>query len=356
VTGTRRPPGGTALPRSAPLLSGSRGARLIDDYDSVLLDLDGVVYVGPHAVPGAPETIATLRQSDTAVVFVTNNAARTPDEVAAAMTGLGVEAAPADIVTAAQAAARLLCEQVPAGSAVLVVGGAGLRAALKEYDLRPVATVADEPAAVIQGWSPDLAWPLLAEGCVAVASGLPWVASNTDLTIPTPRGLAPGSGAFVNAIATTTRRRPVVAGKPEPPLLEHAVERAGGAHPIFVGDRLDTDIVGAARAGMASLLVLTGVTRPLDLLLADAASRPTHLAADIQGLLDPAPAVSVDGGRASCGGWVTSVGPHIEITGSGDPLDALRALCCAVWAAADERQMPTPDLEAALARLELPAP
>ena len=132
-----------------------------------------------------------------------------------------------------------------------------MRAALEEYELRPVATADDSPVAVIQVVS-DLAWPLLAEGCVAIARGLPWVASNTDATIPTARGLAPGSGAFVDAIAGATRRRLVVAGKPEPPLLEYAVERAQATRPLFVGDRLDTDIAGAIRVRMDSLLVLSG--------------------------------------------------------------------------------------------------
>jgi glycerol-1-phosphatase len=336
-----------------PLLSGSSGARLVDAYDGVLLDLDGVVYVGPHAVPGAPETISAIRHGNAKLGFVTNNAARTPEQVASALRQLGVEATATDVVTAAQAAARLLADEVPAGAPVLVVGGDGLRAALEEFGLVPVTTVDDDPVAVIQGWSPDLAWPLLAEGCVAVARDLPWVASNTDLTIPTPRGLAPGSGAFVNAIAGATRRRPVVAGKPEPPLLQHATERLGAAHPLLVGDRLDTDIAGAVRVGMDSLLVLSGVTEPIDLLKADATCRPTHVAGDLRGLLAPAPPVSLEPARAECNGWVVSFNARIEIAGEGAPLDGLRALCCAAWSVGDRREMSAGELEAALERLGL---
>lgn len=328
---------------------------LIDGYDGVLLDLDGVVYVGPHAVTGAPDTISVLREAGTGVAFVTNNAARTPDQVASALTEIGVPAAPADVVTAAQAAARLLAERVPAGSPVLVVGGAGLRAALEEYGLRPVATADDSPVAVIQGWSPDLAWPLLAEGCVAIARGLPWVASNTDATIPTARGLAPGSGAFVDAIAGATRRRPVVAGKPEPPLLEYAVERVRATRPLFVGDRLDTDIAGAIRVRMDSLLVLSGVSQPMDLLRADAATRPTHVSLDLGGLLAPAAVIEMDGNRARCCGWTVSVGPPLQVEGAGDPIDGLRALCCMAWAAADLHPVASTELEAALDRTGLAA-
>ncbi len=353
-----QPPSGTApisgsAGQRSPLDAGPGAGRLLDDYDSVLLDLDGVVYVGPHAVDGAAETISMIRKAGVSVVFVTNNAARTPEQVAAALTRLEVDAAPTDVVTAAQAAAHLLADQLSTGAAVLVVGGAGLRAAVEEYGLRPVSTDDDEPAAVIQGWSPDLAWPLLAEGCVSVARGLPWVASNTDMTIPTPRGLAPGSGAFVNAIAGATRRRPVVAGKPEPPLLEDAAQRAGGSRPLFVGDRLDTDIAGAIRVGMDSLLVLSGVTEPMDLLCADPSSRPTHVARDLRGLLAPAAAVSLESGRAACQGWEVSLASPIEITGEGDPVDGLRALSCVVWSAPETRQPTHAELEAALEWLGL---
>lgn len=346
-------PDSAASPATAPL-AGTPRDRLVDAYDGVLLDLDGVVYVGANAVPGAPEAISVLRHDGTGIAFVTNNAARTPDEVASTLIGIGIPAAPTDVVTAAQAAARLLAAQVPAGSAVLVVGGAGLRAALDEYGLRPVGTADDSPVAVIQGWSPDLAWPLLAEGCVAIARGLPWVASNTDATIPTARGLAPGSGAFVDAIAGATRRRPVVAGKPEPPLLEYAVERVHATRPLFVGDRLDTDIAGAVRVGMDSLLVLSGVSRPIDLLRADPAARPTHVSLDLQGLFAPAAVVDLDGQRFRCAGWTVLAGPPLDVDGAGDPTDGLRALCCAVWAA--DRDVPTTELDTALDRIGLPSP
>ena len=317
-------PDSAASPATAPL-AGTPRDRLVDAYDGVLLDLDGVVYVGANAVPGAPEAISVLRHDGTGVAFVTNNAARTPDEVASALIGIGIPAAPTDVVTAAQAAARLLAAQVPPGSAVLVVGGAGLRAALDEYGLRPVGTADDSPVAVIQGWSPDLAWPLLAEGCVAIARGLPWVASNTDATIPTARGLAPGSGAFVDAIAGATRRRPVVAGKPEPPLLEYAVERVHATRPLFVGDRLDTDIAGAVRVGMDSLRSQRG-SRPIDLLRAD----PLH---------GHAVSLAYRGysRRLPWSTWMANASgvrdgrygrPPLDVDGAGDPTTLARAVLC----------------------------
>ena len=138
--------------------------------------------------------------------FVTNNAARTPETVAAHLRELGVEAQPDDVVTSAQAAATLVLGRVGAGAAVLVVGGEGLRAALIERGLRPV-TSADDAVAVVQGFAPDVDWQALAEGTFAVRRGLPWIAANLDSTVPTPRGMAPGNGALVGVIAQTTGRR-----------------------------------------------------------------------------------------------------------------------------------------------------
>ena len=240
------------------------------------------------------------------------------------------------MVTSAQAVATLVAAEVPAGSAVLVVGGEGLVAALVERGLRPVHAAADGPVAVVQGFSPDVGWRQLTEGAYAVRSGLPWFASNLDATIPTPQGLAPGNGALVGVIATATGLRPVAAGKPETPLHDEAVRRTGATDPLVVGDRLDTDIEGANRAGVPSLLVLTGVATPVDLVQAEAAQRPTYVARDLRtGLLDPHPAVVRQGPDGwVCGGWVCTVtGGGIELTGDGDGVDGLRALSVAVWEA-----------------------
>ncbi len=182
------------------------------------------------------------------------------------------------MITSAQAAARLLAERLPPGAPVLVVGGIGLRAAVRERGLRPVTVASDRPAAVVQGYSPGLGYADLAEGALAVAAGAWYVASNADATLPTPRGRQPGNGSLIQVIVTATGRSPVVAGKPEPPLHAEAVARSGARHPLVVGDRLDTDIESAVRSGADSLLVLTGVTSPLDVVLAAAAA-----AADVPG-------------------------------------------------------------------------
>ena len=230
-------------------------------YDVALLDLDGVVYLGDAAVPGAPQALAKAADAGMRLAYVTNNSSRTPSAIAAQIASFGVPATSADVVTSAQAAATLLAGRLEPGSAVLVVGGNGLRAAVRERGFRPVTTALERPAAVVQGFAPGIGYSLLCEGALAVQDGAWFVASNGDATMPTGRGRQPGNGALSQVIVYATGKQPVVAGKPEPPLHAEAVARTGARHPLVVGDRLDTDIEGAVRAGAPSLLVLTGVTR-----------------------------------------------------------------------------------------------
>jgi glycerol-1-phosphatase len=317
----------------APLSSGTP-QPLVTRHDVALLDLDGVLYIGPDAVPGAPAAVAQAARAGLRPAYVTNNASRTPATVAAHLTALGVPAEESDVVTSAQAVATLVAGRVPAGSRVLVVGGEGLCAALVERGLEPTSS-AEGAAAVVQGFAPDVSWALLAEGAYAVTAGLPWLASNLDATIPTPRGIAPGNGALVEVIAGATGRRPdAVAGKPETPLHDEAVRRTGARDPIVVGDRLDTDIEGANNAGVPSLLVLTGVAAPVDIVLAQAGLRPTYVSAGLaDGLLAPHPAVEQRDGAWACGGWQVRSGRRggLEVTGAGTPLDGLRTVCVAAW-------------------------
>jgi HAD superfamily hydrolase (TIGR01450 family) len=267
------------------------------------------------------------------LAYVTNNASRTPAAIAALLTGFGVPATAADVVTSAQAAARMLAERLPPGAPVLVVGGSGLRMALRERGLRPVSTAADHPRAVVQGYSPDLTYSLLEQGGLAVAAGALFVASNADRTLPTRSGSQPGNGAFIQVIATATGVRPLVAGKPEPPLQNESVLRTGAKHPLVVGDRLDTDVEGANRVGLDSLLVLTGVTSPAEAILAPPAQRPTYLAQDLAGLLEPHPDVTRRDEGFSCGGWTACLdGDQLKLAGGGARTDGLRASCAAAWA------------------------
>jgi glycerol 3-phosphatase-2 len=308
---------------------------LASAYDVALLDLDGVVYLGGVAIPGAPEALAKAAASGMRLAFVTNNAARTPSAIAAHLTSLGVTASASEVVTSAQAAARLLAERLPAGAPVLVVGGMGLRAAVRERGFRPVTVASDRPAAVVQGYSPDISYSLLAEAALAVRAGAWFVASNGDLTLPSPRGRLPGNGSLAQVVASAAGHQPVFAGKPEPPLHAEAVARTAAVHPLIVGDRLNTDIEGAVRARVDSLLVLTGVSDPSDAVCAPAHQRPVYLAEDLGGLLTPHPPVSYVSERYRCGGWRAHVDPDgsAVLDGQGEPIDGLRALCAAAWSA-----------------------
>lgn len=313
-------------------------------YDTALLDLDGVVYAGGEAVPHAAESLHAARRAGMRLAYVTNNAARTPQTVADHLTRLGVPAAPEEVVTSAQAVARLIAEQLPSGARVLCAGGEGLRVALRERGLRPVASADDAPQAVVQGYGgPAMPWGMLAEAALAVQRGLPWFAANLDLTIPGERGITPGNGTAVEVVRMATGRRwePEVAGKPRPPMHRESILRTGARRPLVVGDRLDTDIEGAHAGGVDSLLVLTGVTDPAQLLAARPGHRPTYVAADLRGLVARHPQVVRDGGGYRCGGWRASVAEaRLRLEGlegpGGDPLDGLRALAAAAWAEAGD--------------------
>jgi glycerol 3-phosphatase-2 len=312
---------------------------LIYPYDTLLLDLDGVVYLGRNAVPGAPEALRQAAECGVRLAYVTNNASRTPGAIAQHLSALGAPATPDDVVTSAQAAARLVAERVEPGAAVLVVGGMGLRSALRAHGLRPVSTAMDAPVAVVQGIASDLSYGLLAEGTLAVRQGALFVAANADLTMPTGRGELPGNGAMTRVIAAATGVEPIVAGKPEPPLHRESILRTGSKRPLVIGDRLDTDIEGATNAGVDSLLVLTGVASPLDLLTAAPRHRPTYVADDLSALQQPYPQVRRSESGWACEGWTARWEEgRLRLDGQGKPLDGLRAASAATWEAAGDGQ------------------
>ncbi|MFI6865114.1 HAD-IIA family hydrolase [Streptomyces sp. NPDC050421] len=333
--------------------SGSSTA-LSEAYDTALLDLDGVVYAGGQAIDHAVDALGTARDGGMHLAYVTNNALRTPAAVAEHLTELGVPAEAADVITSAQAVARLVADQLPAGARVLVIGGEGLRVALRERGLQPVESADDDPVAVAQGYGgPDMTWGRFAEASYAINSGLPWFASNTDLTIPGARGIAPGNGAAVEVVRIATGAEPQVAGKPLPPMHRETVLRTGAERPLVVGDRLDTDIEGAFNGGVDSLLVLTGVTDAAQLVAAVPEHRPTYVDADLRGLLTGQPEVTRTDEAYACGGWTASVrGEALVLEGDGDALDGLRALCGAAWSHAGDGSCAL-DAGKAVARLGL---
>lgn len=317
----------------------------LDGVDALLADLDGVVYTGPDALPYAVESI-NRAQRDIRVGYITNNASRTADSVAEHLTELGLTVVGDDVVTSPQAAVVLLAELVPAGSTILVVGGEGLTSVVEAAGFTVTRSALDEPAAVIQGFHPTVAWTDLAEAAFALRApdggeGIPWVATNTDWTIPQARGTAPGNGTLVSAVHTAVGRLPVVAGKPEKAIFEAAIARFGADAPLFLGDRLDTDIVGANNAGIASALVLTGIDGPKQVLAADAASRPRFLLGDLRELFEPylEPVDETDkrtGDRVFRSGAavVRLAGTAVRVEKAGSrSIDLLRAGCAAVWGA-----------------------
>jgi HAD superfamily hydrolase (TIGR01450 family) len=306
-----------------------------------MLDLDGVVYIGPRAVPDAPARLGDVRKAGMRLAFVTNNASRPPRVVAEHLAELGVPAAPEDVVTSAQAAARLMAQRLPAGAPVFVIGGEGLFEALAELGLRGVQSVEEEPQGVVSGYGPDLRWRTVIDGAILVRRGLPWVVSNTDLTVPTPHGPGPGNGVLVKAVADYAERTPEVAGKPRPPLLQETLRRVGGSRPLVVGDRLDTDIEGAVAVGYDSLLVMTGVTGLAELVTATKGTRPTYVSATLAGLLEgQGPAEPGSGAGKDdwlLDGWRGSVREgRLTVTGQGSVDDWWRLVATTAWAWLDE--------------------
>jgi len=331
---------------------------LIATYDAALFDLDGVLILGPQAVAGAVDALSALRAQGTRVGFVTNNASRTPQEVATHLGRLGMACAPSEVVVSSQALARLMAGELPTGSAVLVAGPPALARELADAGFTIVERRADDPIAVVQGYHPDLPWSMVNEAALALGDGAAWYASNTDTMRPTDIGDVPGAGAQIAIMqACFPDREPVVAGKPYPPMFAEMMTRLGVRHPVFVGDRLDTDVCGAVRAGLDSLLVLSGAHRKADLVAADASCRPTHLGWDVGALLAPARSVTAtaDGSAWRCGdATVELAGPRIDLQGALDTvegqLDALWALAHLTWRGAD-RGEPL-DVSEALARLD----
>ncbi|MGX6604714.1 HAD-IIA family hydrolase [Micromonosporaceae bacterium Da 78-11] len=307
--------------------------ELAGGYDLVIFDLDGVVYLIDKPIDGAAEAVERLRADGKAVAYATNNASRRAADVATLLNGMGVSAAAAEVLTSAGAAAALLAEKLPAGSPVLVVGAEALRAEVRDAGLNPVDKLEDKPAAVVQGFGPDVGWKILAEAALAVRAGATWIATNTDRTLPSPRGPLPGNGSLVGVLRTALDREPdLVVGKPEPALFTTAASLSGAKRPLAVGDRLDTDIQGAVGAGMDSLLVLTGVSGPAELLAAPAERRPTFVSADLSGLFRPADASRVPLDADEVGGWqIARDGDTVTLDGGGDAVDALRLLCSATW-------------------------
>jgi HAD superfamily hydrolase (TIGR01450 family) len=324
---------------------------LATSYDLVMFDLDGVVYVDGHAVDHAAESIAAARRGGAHVAFITNNASRTPQQVAGHLEELGVGAEPTDVVTSSQAAARLLTEAHGSGARVAVLGADGLVEALREAGLEPVEVGDESAVAIVSGYAPEVRWRVIMRAATLIRNGLPWIATNTDLTLPTDDGLAPGHGLLVRLISEFAEVTPQVAGKPQRPLLDETRRRVEGERPLMVGDRLDTDISGAQNAEVDSLLVMTGVTSLADLAAAPPQERPTWIGPDLRTLTRPGVRAREEDGRWHADQWSAGVaGDRLEVDGSGSADAWWTAVAAAAWAyldrtgsAADTSDLTPPD-------------
>lgn len=256
-------------------------AALASAHDSLLLDLDGTVWEGGRAIPGAVEAIVA---SGVAALYVTNNASRAPGVVAEMLRGIGLGADSRDVITSAEAAVELVASRVPAGSRVLVLGSDSFKDIARSAGFDVVDSADDEPAAVLHGHNPATGWAELSEAALAIRSGAVYVASNVDSTLPMERGLMVGNGSMVAAVTHATGVVPDSAGKPAAAMFHSGVRRVGASAPLAVGDRLDTDIAGAVAAGIPSLHVLTGVSGFYDLCAASGEQRPVYVGADMSAL------------------------------------------------------------------------
>lgn len=306
-------------------------SALASQFDCILFDLDGVVYRGPAEIPGASQTIESLRSLGVASFYVTNNASRTPEQVSEHLRNLGINVAPEAVVTSAQAGAQVLRNFVPEGAHVYVIGGIGIDTALSEVGLIPRR----DPTgcrAVLQGFGSDVNWQELAEASYLIQSGAVWVATNSDATFPTDRGIAPGNGSLVAAVANAVGREPDgIGGKPAPALLELAIARSASLKPLMVGDRYDTDIQGGVNLGIHTLLVLSGVASVTDIWRAEV--QATFLGESLETLAEPYPNPEVRGLTALCGSAQAMYSPHQHqvVARGGSIINRIRAADALKW-------------------------
>lgn len=320
-------------------LKGS-GKPLAESYDTLLLDLDGVCYMGKQPVDHAGEGISAAVDAGMKHVFVTNNSSRTPQAIASQLNELGIPATAANIMTSAMDVISVMSEDVPSGASVYVIGGDGLRQALCEAGYRVVESADERPDAVVQGFDASVDWKMLSEGAIAISAGAKYYATNMDASLPVERGFALGNGALVRAVRYCTNTKPTAAGKPLPGIFARAIALAEGERAIAVGDRLETDIACAINAQVPAMHVLTGVHDAKAVILAERGLRPQFVHTDMRGLLQPHPRPNHHkDGTWTCG--VSQVAKviqgHLSLDGvvlteaTTVTLDSYRALIAAAW-------------------------
>ncbi len=232
-------------------------------YKALILDMDGVIWREDSPIGDLRKIFQTIREKGLTYAFATNNSVRTPEQYVQKLTKFGIPVESRQVVTSSLVAADILSKMMPGGKKVFVIGGEGVITAIRErgYDTLPVEN-AQEAAAVVMGVDPDINFVKMSEAALLVGRGILFIATNPDKTFPTPRGLIPGSGAWVNVITTATGIQPIFAGKPSPYMFEMALERLGTKknETLIIGDRIETDIAGGQASGFPCALVLSGIS------------------------------------------------------------------------------------------------
>jgi 4-nitrophenyl phosphatase len=234
----------------------------------LITDMDGVLWRGPAPLPGLAEFIRFLRRRSIKLVCATNNASTLAEKLAARLQGWGADVTPAEIVTSATATADYLATILPPGSRLYVIGLEGLRTPLLA---RGFELAEREVAAVVVGIDWNVTYQQFKQAALLIRAGAKFIGTNGDRTFPTPEGIVPGNGALLALIETATDVKPIVIGKPEPLLYEMALKRLNAVpdQTLVLGDRLETDILGAVRLNLKSALVLSGVTTRAELATSD---------------------------------------------------------------------------------------
>lgn len=235
--------------------------KAVNQSRGLLIDMDGVLWRGRTFLPGVREFFDALRDLDLPFMLVTNNATASPASAVERLAKVDVVIQPGEVLTSALATAAYLKTVLPAGSSVYPIGEQAVRQALQNAGFRLVDEH-DSASAVVVGFDRDINWYKMTQAALAIQAGALFVGTNPDVSFPIEGGQAPGNGAFVLALEAATSTSPVIIGKPEPLLFEQAVDHLGLApeQTLMLGDRLETDILGAKRAGIATALLLTGVT------------------------------------------------------------------------------------------------
>jgi HAD superfamily hydrolase (TIGR01457 family) len=237
-------------------------ARFLQNLEALILDMDGVLWQGDAPLPGMPDLFAFLRERKIRFLLVTNNSSLTPESYSQKIARMGVKVSSGEIITSASATGEYLKMNSVPGERAFVIGGEGLKRAIRDAGLQ--VTPADDLQAdyVVCGMDRELTWAKLANATINLRRGARFIGTNPDFTFPTEQGIAHGNGAILAALAAASGKKPVVIGKPFPFLFQESIRRLGvpKTRVAVLGDRLETDILGAKRAGLKSILVLTGVT------------------------------------------------------------------------------------------------